>query len=493
MKFKNTHFLGWNTYPTTFYTNPKVTMSVIIHLDSSYVGFIFLIITELLLVRVVVSSQIKSLDREVKDRLDDDQTVELGIKEYGPLKITTRMGFSKILLLVFPAAFILLLVASSELGISGRTLQTYSVQDTILSGGYFSLDSIKDSWDYFKYDPSPPQYIGKWSNCVDFNNNGDSIVSHKVLVSYEIIGENLELRNSICSSKDDVVISNLKSQCYEDDDTLYRFDYEVVSKGDLIYKLDESRLGGVFGRSKALQVSIWMGEAVSGECLGESGGPGKIFFVDTTENVYTIIDDSWRIGNSKERWIVHTSGESLWEEESWNGTIQGDFTSVVECEKGCFEAIVEWLLSDGFDSNMESVFSYLTIWYEGLNYATAIPICERNPHHEDDDTSSTNWLVDVDNLPFKTSSCDDVVSQAYIPDGGEENITEISIWAVLFLAVSFFFTFLLYLFTRKSGYDLLSYEGISRVCYEDSHMGNTWTKGGALSVRKLDGKITSRV
>lgn len=152
---------------------------------------------------------------------------------------------------------------------------------------------------------------------------------------------------------------------------------------------------------------------------------------------------------------------------------------------------VLYILSDGFDSDMESVFSYLTIWYEGLNYYTVMPICERNPH--DEDTNSTNWLVDVDNLPFKTSSCDDVISQAYIPDGGEENATEMSIWAVCFLAFSFFFTFLLYLFTRKSGYDLLSYEGISRVCYEDSHTCNTWTKGGALSVRKLDGRITSRI
>ena len=62
-------------------------MGVTVPIDSSYVGFIFLVITELLLIRVVVSAQMRSLDREIKNRLDAGDNVELDLRDFGPLKM----------------------------------------------------------------------------------------------------------------------------------------------------------------------------------------------------------------------------------------------------------------------------------------------------------------------------------------------------------------------------------------------------------------------
>ena len=70
-------------------------------LDSSYVGFIFLVLTELLLVRLVQSAQVKSLDLEVKRcLLDKGGEVELGFKELGPLKVPRHMDYQRAGILV---------------------------------------------------------------------------------------------------------------------------------------------------------------------------------------------------------------------------------------------------------------------------------------------------------------------------------------------------------------------------------------------------------
>jgi len=486
---------------------------ITIHLDSAYVGLIFLIFTEILIIPYVVSSQIKSMDREVKHRLDDGQNIELDIKEYGPLKITNGIGLSKIIMLIFPAALILLMVASGELGISGRTIPTYSKQDTFVAGGYFSLDSILDDFDYLlEYERSPYTFVSKWADCIEFKNNDNIVIGHSVLVPYEVNDDELVMGDSICSSSEDVVITVLKSQCFDDsddDESLgeYKFEYQVTSLGDLVYEIDGTRYGGVFERSKhQFGVSIWMGEAVLGECLGTTGGSGNIFWVETVSTItskiehHAIIDDSWRVVG-KERWIVNHH-----ERELGSHISQDSINVVIECERGCFEAIVEWILTEGFSANISNFFTYLTIWYEGLNWSEILndsihPECYRNPHTKSEDnprdsndlfdgSNSTNWIVS--NLPFKTPECDEVFSQSYILDGGDENVTEISIWAICFIVLAFCFTFVYYFFSKSGGYDLLSYEGISKVCYMDSHPDGIWKKGGALPVRIFNGRVTSK-
>lgn len=448
-------------------------MAVTIHLDSAYIGFIFLILTELLLVRVVISAQIRSLDREVKRRLDKGETVELDLKEYGPLKITSRMGYAKVALLIFPAALILIMVALGELGISGRTVASSSTENTVTAGKYYTLQAVEGD----NYKRAPYQFAGVWPGCVEYSEN--SVVARAATIPYEIKEDFFEMGTAVCSTENDVVVTDLASQCNEQDidsENFSYFYYNVTSVGEMVYfdGYRQNVLGQYVGETTG-----FIGEVNVGPCSGGDGGPGNVIWVNATnvDDTYAIVDDSWRLGNSTlERWIVDSSASMSLGRHNTGRTV------IVECEEGCLEAIVEWCLSEA-GTTVHQVSTFLSIWYEGLNYGSdgISPRCDR------DFWTNTGWADETETV-FKGADCDGVISQSYIPDGGEENVTLVSMWAIWVILIGCALTAVYKVLARKQGYNLLTYEGLSEIYYMDANPGYIWRKGGALEVSLVQGQ-----
>eukprot|EP00752_Nemacystus_decipiens_P014273 g12694.t1 len=248
-------------------------MSVLIYLDSAYIGFIFLVVTEIFLVRVVTNTQIRTLDREVKRHLDEGEPVELDLRDYGPMKVNTRMGVAKIIALVVPAAFVLLMVTLGELGISGRTIPTYATQDTITVGGYFTLDVIETA----DFERAPIQFSGKWPACVEYSQS--SVQASQATITYETTEEGeIELGLVTCSDEVGVVVMDLVSTCYEQDEDHPEYSYfhfNTTFIGDPVY-YDSYKLN--LNLIYNGETTVTSGAAVVGPCSGQAGGPGQVFW-----------------------------------------------------------------------------------------------------------------------------------------------------------------------------------------------------------------------
>lgn len=454
------------------------TMAVLIYLDSAYIGFVFLVLTEIFLVRVVTQTQIRSLDREVKRRLDKGIPVELDLRDYGPMKVNTRMGLAKITALVFPAAFILAMVALGELGISGRSISTYSAKNVITVGGYFTLDVIETP----DYQRAPPQFSGKWPTCVEYSR--DSVVASQAIITYEITEGEIELGLVSCSDQESVVVKDLGSTCYEQDPDHSDFSYfhfNTTSIGNVVY-YDSYKLN--LNLIYNGETTVTSGEAVVGPCSGQAGGPGHVFWVETSnsDTTYAIVDDSFRLGDdsSRERWVIDP-GASV----SLGRSNTGSWTVIVECESGCLEAIMEWVLLEGTQT-IDQVGSFLSIWYEGLNYGQE----ETGPVCDSVDSGSSGWYT-TDDL-FKEGSCEGAVGEKVVLDGGEQNVTLVSAWAIWIVVVGCVSTLLYRCMARQDGYDLLTYEGISKVYYEDINPGHVWKRGGALVITPVGNRLSAR-
>ena len=466
-------------------------MGVTIPIDSSYVGFCFLVVTELLLIRVVVSAQMRRLDREIKNRLDAGDNVELDFKDFGPLKINPHMGGYKIALLVFPAAITLLLVAVGELGISGRTIPTRSTLDTFKAGSYFELDRVI----YSVWRPAPHQFASKWPQCVEYGTS--SIVGHVATIPYELQNDTgtITMGDPSCSSTTDVSIMDLGVECYEqsglldeEGDRLY-FNFNVTQIGGSVY-YDSSRSSVL--NQRVGDVNITIGDVIVGECSGKEGGPGKILFIETLEydrsvgedvvlETYAIIDDSWRLDNERERWIVSTSVPSLriGQRNTGNGVI-------IECEYGCLESTIEWAISLGNSvrgATLEESSVFLSIWYEGLNfYDDETPVC--------DEYISYNWIT---NDFFSSGDCLDAIGKEYVLDGGEINVTIVSWWAIGVITTGCVFTLMYRFITLEGGYNLVTYEGLAEIYYKEVNPGCIWRKGSGLEVSLVSDVDSSHV
>lgn len=457
-------------------------MPFTVHVDSAYVGFIFLIVTEVFLVRVISSAQIRSFERDVKHRLDKGGEAQLGLKEFGPLRVLGGTRLKTALFLALPAAALLLLVALGELGISGRTIPTHAVTDTFTAGGYYSIR--KSSFQQ----RAPNQFQGKWPSCVDYGN--DRVVGHAATIPFEILDDgSLELKDAQCSSEDDIVISSFSTFC---DSNVY---YNTTSTGKVVYETSSGFLGFLMNLLSVFQLEL--GEYVfdpdrfydTSDCpFLQNAEPDRYFWVnhegDTKYNhSCAILDASSLIESThSEVWIVDSliSGED--EDTLVNSNV------VIECEVGCFEAIVEWCLSDFAVYTIFGSSFYLSIWYEGLDFsvdssAVGIPSNDTPPRcaTEDDNFWVETPLVGV-------GDCSSALSSMPFVDGGEENVTVISAWAVVVVTIAGVFTIVYHFVHAKGGYDLLSYEGVSKLYFKDINPESEWLVGGPLQVSK-DGSI----
>ncbi len=540
-------------------------------MDSAYVGFIFLIITEFVLIKLVTSSHTRSIERELKYQLDNGNSVDLSMREYGPLRINRHMKISKMLTLMLPSVLIIAMVSFGELGISGTTIQTTSVQKTIRTGKYFALDALptvdySDSDSGIDFTSSPNYILGHSSNCIEYSEDGGYVTAREAIIPYSLPDSNgsiLEIGEVLCSEKDGVIASLVNDKT---GDRL--FHYNITSLGSLIYFAD--RRAVLWGPDNG-DVSIYMGKVtIEYEVLKGDEEQTNIFWVENNldfgERLETcaIIDVS---GNSEnERWVLDTFTERSYFFLS-RKFVSAHFASdavIIECEEGCFESIVQWCLLDR-EMGMEQIETFFSIWYDGLNYGDdkTTPRCERIPAPIGGSSVGTNttwlwgddyseenlmtlpptpapvdpdWYVEalenistpsptvleleptptpVENTtrspfhfeyrrlsgdfapPFKTVSCEDAVSTSVLPDGGVENVTEVSIWAICFIVLGFIFSIVHYIYNYRCqkvvGYDILSYEGISKICYMDANPGCDWNSGGPLTVSIIDGKVSSRI
>ncbi|CAN0208129.1 unnamed protein product [Pylaiella littoralis] len=461
-------------------------MSVMIHLDSAYVGFIFLVVTELVILRVVIKAQLASMDKAVKRVLDEEGAIDVDLHEYGPLKVNTSMGRSKIMALVLPAAFILALIALGEIGISGRSVPTYSTSDTITAGGYFFADAIQYRTIYQR---APAAFMGKWPTCVEYAEN--SVEASQVTISYEMKDTWIEFGVVSCSEEVGVVVKTGKD--LDSTSTCDDFEYSITptedpgSNGVLVY--NDSLVFDMNG-GQHYDVTVEVGEVTISSCLDADGGTGKILWVSSFDEHqlntirYGIVDDSFRLGTdtSRERWVIDSFADSF---SGTYASIAWDSAIVVECLSGCLEAIFQWILLDGYNggTDVESLGNFFSIWYEGLNYVdeSSDPVC-------DERADLSNW---IDDGIFKVGSCEGAVAENVVLDGGQENVTLVSVWAICIVSIGCVLT-LMYWFThRDAGYNLLSFEGLSKAYYEEVNPGNTWCSGGALKMKLVNCRLSA--
>ena len=449
-------------------------MALVIPLDSAYVGFIFLVVAELLLLPPIVLAHARSVEREIKHRLDEGKSVRLRMRKVGPFDLNPYLGWKKVVALVLPASTTLLLLWVAELGISGRTVDSWSNLQMFSAGSYFTLDSVShtSSWS-----PAPHQFDAVWSQCVKYYET--SVAGHVAEVPYKLANaEYWTFGEPRCSSEPKVVMTDLGSECYEQHSaTLTYFDFNVTALGDVAYY--DNRRASVMNR-RLREFTVTVGDVVVGQCSGRDGGPGIVLWVEAEDvEDYAIIDDSWRVGGANERWIVSSAASpKLGKQNTGNGVI-------VECEYGCLEAIIEWTMvmdSSVTGAGLDQAITFMSIWFEGMNWDTSgspssadvtVPFCPIV------DGASSNWLMQG---LFASGSCLDAVGQRSMPDGGLSNVTEVSFWAIGALACGTVLTILYRIRAQQQRYNLMSYEGLSKAYFVEVNPGCSWKEDDGLEV-----------
>ena len=449
-------------------------MALVVPLDSAYVGFIFLVVAELLLVPPIVLAHTRSVEREIKRRFDGGKSVRLRMRSIGPFDVNPHLGWKTAIVLVLPASFTVLLLWVAELGISGRTVDSWSNLQMFSAGSYFTLDSVShpSSWS-----PAPHQIAVVWSQCVQYYKT--YVAGHVAEVSYESTDAGyFTFAEPLCSPEAKVVTTDLSSECYEQHrDTLAYFDFNVTALGDVVYH--DSNRTSVMNRCLG-EFKVTVGNVVVGQCSRRDGGPGIILWVEAEDvEDYAIIDDSWRVGGATERWIVSSdTSPKLGNQNTGNGV-------VVECEFGCLEAIVEWTILMGSSvtgAGLNEATMFMSIWFEGMNWDTSrfsssadvtVPLCPSV------DGVSSNWLMQG---LFTSGSCSNAVGQPSMPDGGSSNVTEGSFWAVAALACGTTLTIFSRIRAQQQGYNITSYEGLSKAYFVEVNPGCSWNKGDGLEV-----------
>lgn len=460
-------------------------MAWIIELDSAYVGFIFLVVAELVLLPLIMVAHTRSLETELKRRLDEGDPVRLHMKSVGPLQMNPHLGWKKVTVLMLPAALALLLVWVAELGISGRTIDSSSTRPTFLAGGYFKLD-IMYTGDFL---PTPYNFAAIWPSCVEYGDN--SIAGHVALVPYEQTGEEeWEFGAASCEDNPEVLVTSMEcSEQNSDTETNTYFGFTVTGVGSVVYSDGYRR---TVQSSSVGMTNITVGDAVVDSCDGIDGGPGIILWVeaDNVDGPMAIIDDSYRVGGAYERWLV--AGSTTFAKEV------GDYNTgtavFVECMSGCLEAIVEWMLITGGSSLMgiEQAGTFMEIWYEGLNWYDGYDWNDnlRTPLSCDDVEEYTSWLVDG---LFNAGDCTEAVAPRSIPDGGTLNVTRVSWWALAALIVGFALAIAYRLHSREKGYNLTSYEGLAEAYFTEVNPASSWKKGDGLEVSLSKDGVSNRV
>ena len=505
--------------------------SVVINLDSSYIGFIFFIISELVILKIVFDAQMKSLEKNMQKKLQAGQHIKLNVNTYGPFKINKHLGWKTSFTLVLPALIVFLLISFSELGISGTTSPIYEKKNILRAGGYFTLDSIGGREITDDYRSAPLSFYNVWTSCVDFDDN--MVIGRELNVFYENDGDTETYGDVSCSSTDDIMIYTFSES---DDDRIFNVD----SNATLVYSAENKV--AFFKEQSGVDYDyfnndVYIYSANGSVCEEElCDSSVVIYLVDITPTGeirlgdYAIID----IGDgSHEKWLIAYDriGNIGYDASYGKDGIFIDGDIVVECIwGGCFEAIVEWLSSfegdDYVDRNpsISKVSTFLEIWYEGLNYGgiygnegliTDIsditgfetstggyglipnldslsgppPICDLKPEGYSD-----GWIIEDFDKKFVSMSCNEPITETNFDTGSTKNITRISIWAIIAVCTGVFVTIVYYFFTKSCvGYGLMSYSSIFKWWYLDSHPGKEWVEQTPIIVKLSGNKVTCKV
>ena len=233
-------------------------------------------------------------------------------------------------------------------------------------------------------------------------------------------------------------------------------DYTVASLGeDEVYAVDARNT--LYKKKSTYSLAVYRGEA-NFTCSGTlHDRRSTIIFVEHSSNdAYAVLNASSLFGGSNEVWIV----DDLVSVGTGANYIPTSLAVAIECQEGCFEAVVEWSLSDS-GLSIDDSSKFLSIWYEGLNFYISYDEVDNYPGCEDRDTDREDLSF------FKKGDCSGAISSSYVQDGGQENVTAISAWAIVVVCISCVLTAWYKVAHQKGGYDLVTYEGIAQVYYKE--------------------------
>jgi len=460
------------------------------------------------------------MENEAKKYLNDGNSLKLKLMEFGPIKMTTGMGLNRSLRFLVPSVLILLMIACSELGISGITIPTFSEMNTISAGGYYSLGrSVFVS----------PHLESIWNKCTSVKDD-DTYVGHVAKTSYTQKFNETDPMDPIEALQFDVE----KVQCSEKNDVYLHFDglssvhfpgnfsrhinYNILDWGDLVY-IEEHGFNGFLNN---LFYNVYIRESTAiyeyDNLCSYTQCPSSretsleevhtVFLVYSHTNLtYAIIDDSSNKNGSGERWLIDADAKINGDNENERRTVlegggsyfseKDDDFVVVECEEGCFQAIVEWVIRvqpfTGYSLKLE-IDLFFRIWYGGLYYDRKIFYgyqSELSSVKCNTFTGFSNWKIASDERGFSSGTCEDAVNIDNFPDGGQKNVTIVSYWAFYFAVLGIASAILYYIFSKFLGddYNLFSYSGLSKLCYSESRPNSSWIENTSLEVSLLDGNI----
>jgi len=479
---------------------------ITINVDSSYIGFVFLLVTEIVIMRFLVSSHLKSMEATVKKALDKGENVKIDLRDLGPFRIHTGLGWFKAFRIALIPCIFFLMITCSELGISGRSIPSYTEVDIITMGGYYSLDR-------FTYEKAEEYIQSEWNQCMVYKNDME-ISGGKLASTFSIDDDFFNFEDSVCEepsvsiirgevcSEFDIVNYTIASSelIYEyysrprgDYEWLYDFHDLLVYRGDVnIDACEEIQSKDVYmvaiKSSEDDVIDDDFGDDVFGGLFGDDLFDDDDDLVYDIWNTFFIIDKSEIVG--REKWVIIGAHQ---EERQIEPLPIGvgfsyfeDSVFTVECEN-CFETIVEWLFQDNSLITTE-IEDFFRIWYSGLTYnSTSIPYCSIDETYLKD-----AWISEEEKGFLAGPSCEDeafVVDQREI---GSKNVTTISLFSIVLMTIALFGTVIYYCWTRvsaRSVYDLFTYEGMSKLVYKTSHPMSEWHKGGCLEVYSVDGII----
>ena len=458
---------------------------LVLHLDSAYFSFIFLIVSELVIIKIVVYAHTKSVEGTIKKNLDDGKRVDIYMKDIGPLSVNTGMEKFGVCKLLVPAILILGFFSCAELGISGRSIPTYSNVDTFQMGGYYSLD-------YIFNDVGDSSIYNLREKCIRFTDS-DEAIGDIMFVKYHMEEYSFVIDDYVCSGNDDIfVYPGISGQ----DGPITSCNYTIGYSIKLVYSYANRTDFSDYFFGEHYDVDIYKG-TINSIYEGCPSTLESYFVIDSKDDdSYGIIINTSIIDDG-EKWTKKSFDKESWFSRESVIDFKND-NEEIECKDSCLESVLEWSI---LESTSKSEFFY--IWYAGLKYElyyTNVPNCTISKQSEnildffDIDYQGGGW-IDGD-LGFTRTTCDDAVSKRDILDGGVEDVTVVSYWSIWFVVIGCIGAIVYYLWARirvGDGYDLLSHGGLSKLCYLDSNPGKEWVDNSPLSVFLVNDRVTCKI
>lgn len=429
----------------------------------------------------------KSMEGTIKKNLDDGERVDIYMKEIGPLVVNTGMGKFGVCKLLVPAILILGLIACAELGISGRSIPTYSNVDTFQMGGYYSLD-------YIFNDLGDSSIYNLREKCIRFVDSEEAI-GDIMFVKYHMEEYSFVVDDYVCSGNDDVVVyPGTRGQ----DGPIASCNYTIGYSIKPVYSYGNRTDFADYYFGEHYDVDIYKGtiNSIYEGCPSTLESYFVIDSKDDNDNSYRIIIDT-SIDDGVEKWTKKSFAKESWFSQKSVIDFQND-EDEIECKDHCLESVLEWSILESVSKS-----DFFDIWYSGLEYSlyhSKVPNCTVSTQSEstldffDIDSQGGGW-IDGD-LGFTRTTCDDAIAKRDILDGGVEDVTVVSYWSIWFVMIGCIGAIMYYLWARirlGDGYDLLSHGGLSKMCYLDSNPGKEWVDDSSLSVLLVNDRVTCKI